>query len=106
MADQEDLRAVDRQGLVDLDQGLLRGCRGIGAVRHIGLEVSRCPPLRLPSLEGGRELVQGEGERRQVLGVDKAAATPGVVLSQGVREARALPHDDIALPAEQSADRH
>ena len=104
MADEEHLRPGDIERFVHLDRPG-GGC-GIGrrAVRDIRLEQSGRAALRVAALKVHGELVEGEGERCQVIGVDEPATAPRVVLRQRVREATALAHDDIALPSEDPTD--
>ena len=104
MPDEEDLRPVDLERRIDLDDRLLPGSPRLVAGGDLRLEEPRSPALGAFALELDLEGVQGERERSHRLGVDEAAAAPRVVLRDGVREPTALLDDDVSLPAKQSAD--
>ena len=81
---------------------------GVVRRRDVRREVPRLAELAAPGdplLEGGVELVDGERERREALRLDPGPRAEGVVAGERVGEALPDRDDDVALPAEEVADR-
>ena len=104
VTDQVHLRRVHVERVVHLEvvgPDRPAGLRRIGDVRD---EAVRLVPVRPGQDVAGRELVQGEAERRQIGRRHQVPRMEGVQVGHGVREAAALDHQPVRLIPEQAAD--